>query len=80
MDHDFIEGITNIVIVIFGLFITAFLTGTIIWLIWPVAIPAAFPGLVASGTLASSLSWWQSVTLSWVFNILIRASQTNHSK
>lgn len=33
------------------------LSGTIVWLLWPVAIPAAFPGLVATGVLAAKLSW-----------------------
>lgn len=54
-------------------------TGTIIWLIWPVAIPAAFPGLVASGTIAAKLSWWASVCLSWIFGLLIKSSQSNSS-
>lgn len=56
----------------------AILAGTIVWLIWPVAIPAAFPGLVTAGTLAVKLTWWQSVTLAWIFGALIK-STTNTS-
>jgi hypothetical protein len=55
-------------------------SGTILWLIWPVAIPAAFPGLVASGVIAGRLSWWVSVCLTWIFEILIKASQSNRNK
>lgn len=52
----------------------AVISGTLVWCIWPVAIPAAFPGLVASGTLAASLTWWQSVCLSWLAGCLIKSS------
>ncbi|MFA5753572.1 MAG: hypothetical protein WC910_10940 [Bacteroidales bacterium] len=55
-------------------------SGTIIWLIWPVAIPAAFPGLVAGGVFSAKLSWWASVCLSWLFGLLIKASQSNTNK
>ena len=52
----------------------AVVSGTIIWLIWPVAVPAAFPALVASGAIAGKLSWWASVCLSWLFGLLIKGS------
>jgi hypothetical protein len=51
--------------------------GTIIYWIWPVAIPAAFPGLVASGALAAKIAWWPAVCLTWLFGILIKSTQTN---
>jgi len=54
----------------------ALIGGTIIYWIWPVAIPAAFPGLVASGAIAGKLAWWQSVCLTWIFTILIKSSNT----
>lgn len=50
--------------------------GTIVCWIWPVAIPAAFPGLVASGAIAGKLAWWQAVCLTWLFGILIKSTQT----
>jgi hypothetical protein len=60
--------------------IVAFFGGTVLWLIWPVAIPAAFPGLVASGAIAAKLAWWQSVCLVWVCGLLIKSSQSNTNK
>jgi len=51
--------------------------GTIVYLIWPVAIHAAFPGLVISGAIAGELTWWQAVCLTWLFGILIKSTQTN---
>lgn len=54
-------------------------SGTIVWLLWPYAM-AAFPGLVKAGTLASELSWWTSVCLTFVCSILIKASQSNTNK
>jgi hypothetical protein len=56
----------------------ALVSGTILYLIWPVAIPVAFPGLVENGILAASLPWWVSVCLTWVFSILIKSSNTNN--
>lgn len=66
-------GVLGALILVFAL---ALVSGTILWLIWPVAIPAAFPGLVASGIIAGKLSWWASVCLTWVFSILVKATQT----
>ncbi len=60
--------------------IIAVLGGTIVWLIWPVAVPAAFPGLVASGVIAAKLTWGQSVCLTWLFGLLIKSTQTNNNK
>ena len=51
--------------------------GTFVFWIWPVAIPAAFPGLVASGAIAGKLAWWPAVCLTWIFGILIKSTQTN---
>jgi len=50
----------------------ALVGGTILYWIWPIAIPATFPGAVASGIIAGKLSWWCSVTLVWIFSILIK--------
>lgn len=51
-------------------------SGTIVWLIWPVAVPAVFPAAVASGVIAGKLSWWTSVCLSWLTGLLIKGSTT----
>ena len=68
-------GVTFGVIIIV-LFFSIF-GGTIVWLIWPVAIPAVFPGLVTSGAIAAKLTWIQSVCLTWIFSILIKSLQHN---
>lgn len=54
--------------------------GTIVFWIWPVAIPGAFPGLVASGVIAGKLGWWTAVCLTWLAGILWKATQTNNNK
>jgi len=58
----------------------ALLGGTIVWLLWPVAIPAAFPAVVRDGYLAARLDWWQAVTLTWILAILVKASATATTK
>lgn len=55
-------------------------SGTIVWLIWPVAVPAVFPAAVASGAIAGKLSWWASVCLSWLTGLLIKGSTTVNNK
>lgn len=54
----------------------AVFSGTILWLIWPIAIPAALPGLIASGILASRLAWWEAVCLAWLCGILFKFTLT----
>jgi hypothetical protein len=54
--------------------------GTVVFLIWPVAIPAVFPGLVAAGTIAGKLLWWQAVCFTWLCGILIKSTNSNSSK
>jgi len=80
MDNDFLDGVFKIIGLLITIVVIGVFAGTIVWLIWPFAIPAAFPGLVSSGVLAAKLSWWSAVCLSWIFNLLIRASQTNNSR
>lgn len=52
--------------------------GTLVWLLWPV-VGKAFPALVTAGSLAPSLSWWDSVSLTWLFGLLIKASHTSQN-
>ena len=71
-------GVAVLAILLVG--VLALIGGTLVFWLWPVAIPAAFPGLVASGALASKLLWWQAVCLAWIFGILIKSTQTNNNK
>jgi len=57
--------------------ILAVLGGTIVYWIWPLCVPAAFPGLVESGVIAPVLTWKVAVFLTWLFGILIKSTQTN---
>jgi hypothetical protein len=61
-------------------FVLSVLGGTFVWLIWPVSIPMAFPGLVTTGVIAAKLTWWQSVCITWLFGILIKSSGSSVSK
>ena len=58
----------------------ALIGGTILFWIWPVAIPAAVPGLVASGAIAGKITWWASVCLVWLMGILVKSTNTNNCK
>lgn len=76
MDNIFkVVGMAIIAIVLLTL--AALIGGTILWLIWPVVIPAVFPTAVTSGVVAGELSWWTSVCLTWLCSALIKSSNTN---
>jgi hypothetical protein len=77
---NFVEGLLVAIGVMVVVAIVAVLGGTIVFWIWPVAIPAAFPGLVESGVLAAKIAWWPAVCLTWLFGILIKSTQTNNNK
>ena len=58
-----------------GIFIAlATLGGTILWLVWSSVIPAVLPGLIASGYLTATITWFQAVGLSWISAILFKSS------
>lgn len=69
---------TEILLIFMGILLVAFgalIGGTIVWLIWPIAIPETFPKLVDQGCVAAKLHWWTAVCLVWVFAMLFK----NHS-
>jgi len=70
-----IVGLTAIIMVA----LMAVLGGTIVYWIWPIAIPAVFPTLLG-GAIAGKLLWWQAVCLTWLCGLLIKSSQTNNNK
>ena len=59
--------------------LVATIGGTIVYLVWPVAVKA-FPALVESGILAAKLTWEQAVLLTWLFGILFKSNAINHEK
>ena len=81
--EDEMDKVIEWLIIAFGVvaivFFAAVVGGTFVWLVWPV-VNHAFPKLVAEGVIASSLSWWDSVSLTWLFGLLIKSTQTNNSK
>lgn len=68
-------GLGSIILIGF----VALFGGTLVYWLWPVAIPAAFPGLVESGALSSEIMWWPAVCLTWLCGILIKSTQTNNN-
>lgn len=63
-----IDGIAVAIAAFIGL---ALLAGAIVWLLWPIAIHA-FPGLVAKGYLASDISIWTAISVTFITAILIK--------
>lgn len=59
--------------------LSALFGGIVLWFLWPVAV-TAFPSLVASGVLASELSFWQAVAVAWVFAMLFKSTTTSGGK
>lgn len=57
------------VLVILAVSALAFLSGTIVYFIWPVVAVAKFH--------APELTWWESVCLCWLSGILLKPSSTS---
>jgi hypothetical protein len=68
--------IIAVAIVTFG----ALIGGTIVYWLWPVAIPAILPGVVKAGWVAARLTWWQAVTTVWILGLLIKSSTSASEK
>lgn len=60
-----------------SIIIIAVTGGTILWAFWDNCIPAVFPGLVKNGMIAVDLAWWEAVTLTWIFAILFKDTNSN---
>lgn len=68
-----------IVAILGGIMLVALLavfSGTVLFWIWPIAVPAAFPGLVAAGVIGAKMTWWGAVCLTWVAGILVKSNLT----
>ena len=52
----------------------ALLGGTIIYWLWPCAIPFLFPAQVASGALLATVPWWPTILFVWICGILFNSS------
>lgn len=68
----FIVMIVALLVALFG--------GTLVWLLWPIAIPAVFPGLVSKGVLAAHLGWWQSVTFVAIVYLLFHRGSSKEKE
>ena len=54
--------------------------GVFVWFFWPYAMPAAFPGLVEAGYIAESLTFWESLALSFLSATLFKATSSGGKK
>ena len=67
----------GVLAVVAAVAIGALIGGTFLFWIWPVAIePFVEHGVT---WLPPVLTWWQAVTLRWVFGILIKSTKTNNN-
>lgn len=78
--NQFAEGVGFIVVALLLVFVVSVLGGTLLWFIWEDSITAMFPKAVENGVLAPTLTWWQSVKITWIFALLFKATQTNNNK
>lgn len=73
-----IVGVGGVVVISLIIFCVSVLSGTILWMIYP-HIHALFPTAADNGIIAESISWWDSVCVTWIFTILIKSSNTNNN-
>lgn len=77
--NKFAEGLGIVIVGFLIIAAVSVLAGTILWLVWEDSVAAMFPKAVENGVLAATITWWQAVKISWVFNILIKTTTTTTS-
>lgn len=78
--EEFIGKLFAVIIIIIVIIVIACLGGIIIWLIWPIVIPAVFPGLVENGTISGEIGLWPAICLTFLTAILIKSSSSSGKK
>jgi hypothetical protein len=76
MENKFLIAIGALIIGLLIIAISSVILGTVLYVIWEDSVTAMFPSSVENGILASKLTWWQCVKISWVFSILIKSTNT----
>jgi hypothetical protein len=75
LENTLIAGLAGgAVFVMIGLILalSALIGGTVLYFLWPAAVPAIFPGLVADGTLYGDLTFNQACAVSLFLSIVFR--------
>jgi hypothetical protein len=54
--------------------------GVLVWWLWPIVIPAVFPGAAASGLVVKDLSLVTAIALSWLAGILFKSSSVSRKE
>lgn len=79
--EDILAFILKAVLIVAGVLLLAFIISAIgaiiiVWL-WPLVIPAVFPGLVASGAIAGTINFWVAFGLMFICSLLFKPSNSN---
>lgn len=79
-----VKNIIQIVIAALGfaalVAIGAVIGGTVVWILWPSAVPVLFPGLVESGAIVARAPWWACVCFAWICSWLFKGSTSKTEK
>lgn len=70
--------IVGLVFVLLVFVLYAILGGLAIWIIYPLVIPAVFPGLVDAGYISSKIPFWVSIFLFMMCQFLFRANVSSY--
>ena len=73
-----VAGIVAIALVFVFLF--SAIGAVILTLLWPLVIPNVFPGLVASGAIASDISFWVAFGVLFMSGMIFKNSSSNSEK
>ncbi len=74
---ELVINIISGIILLIAVLIVSLVSGTILWIVWPYAIPAVLPGLIANGIISSKLTWFQSVCLVWFISLFVKTKYNN---
>jgi hypothetical protein len=75
--EDIISVVGVFILGLVAVLIGAVLAGIIVWLLWPIVVPAFFPGLVASGVIAGAVGLWESIAFTWLFATIVNTTKSS---
>lgn len=68
------EKLTVVLVAIVVDIIRVLASGTAVWLVWPLMMSSACPGLVQVGAVAGRIGWFPAVVLTWVVFLMVRCA------
>jgi hypothetical protein len=72
------SNLESFTILMVTIFVMSVMSGTLLYLLYEDTFTTLFPSAVTSGVLAPTLTWCQSVKISWIISILFKTTEKTY--